>query len=213
MGKIFLALCGPSASWKTTIAEMIKENNWFITPTHFTTRARRPWEENSTHYQYISEEEFIEKTKNWDISIFTVVSWNLYWYSEKEANWEKVIFIIEPKWVAHLERYCIENKIKLISILIDVDEETRKKRFMKRDGSLDEFYRRIDVDNYITRAWKKYCDNILPSKWWPQKMYKKITKVIQAEVNWSITHKIKKIITRAKHDIKWLFIGKSLKIK
>lgn len=202
MEKTFVALCSPSTWWKTTLADMLKERDNYWTPEHFTTRDRRAWEEVKSWYTHISEEDFISNIKNWKINIFTVFNWNLYWYNANSSSSEKVIFVIEPKGIAHLERYCTENKIKLVSIFIGVDDATRKKRFLKREWNLDSYYERKITDDYISTLWPKYCDNIIYSSGWPERMYEKLKTIIQNEERWSLIHKLRKVWKKTSFQIK-----------
>ena len=202
MKRTFVALCSPSTWWKTTLANMLKERDGFWSPEHFTTRGRRKWDQIESGYTHISEESFVHRIKDWSINIFTTFDFNLYGYSADSVQDAKTLFVIEPKGIAHLERYCTEKNIRLISIFIGVDDETRKKRFLKREGSLDNYFSRKNIDDYITKLWPKYCDNILYSSGGPERMYQKLRTIILDEENGVFLHKLKKLWRKISFQIK-----------
>lgn len=201
MKKLAVAICWPSASWKTTIAEMLKLRDGYTTPRHFTTRERRALEDNS-HYEFVDEMSFIEKIKSWEITIFTTVRGNLYGFCEDvDSETGKLLYVVEPKWIAHLERYCLENQIKLVSILIDINEKERIKRIENREGNLELYHKRFKTDEYLRLAGSKYCDVVIKSTWSPEQVYNKVKRVIENEVGGSRLYKLKKAVSKAKRSL------------
>ena len=174
MSIIRLSLIWASASWKNTIANLIKEEYWFVTPDHFTTRARRTSENADDHYIYISQELFISKIINKELNIFTYLEWVFYWYSDSDKSDTKILYIIDPSGMPRLEKLCLENKDQLISIFLDVSDDLRVKRAKKRWWDAKLLENRAYMDNYLTVLGKKYSQYTIESVEWPGNTFSKV---------------------------------------
>ena len=174
MSVVRLSLIWASASWKNTIANLIKEEYWFVTPDHFTTRDRRDSEHSDDHYTYISQEEFISKIINKELDIFTYLEWVFYWYADSQESANRILYIIDPSGMPRLEKICLDNNNQLISIFLEVDDDLRIKRAKKRWWNSKLLENRAYMDNYLSILGKKYSQHTVKSVEWPGNTFSKV---------------------------------------
>jgi hypothetical protein len=172
MAKTRLSLIWASASWKNSIADLIKEKYGFVTPKHFTTRLKRPNEDD--HYMHISQEEFIAKIIEWKMDMFTFLDGTFYGYADWDISSDRILYIIDPNGLPRLEKICLQNKEQLISIFLNVSDDLRKKRAEKRWCGVQLLTDRIDMDEYLSVLGEKYSQYTINSVEWLHNTFAKV---------------------------------------
>jgi len=136
-----LVLIGKSASGKTEAAlALVKAYNFskFIT---CTTRPKRQNEVDGLDYHFFTEAEFLAKIANDEFIEYQIYNGYYYGSLKSEIANNKVV-ILEPKGFFAYK----EKGISLYSVYLDIDEETRKERILKRGDSPELASKRIEND-------------------------------------------------------------------
>ena len=162
---IILVICGKTASGKDTVVKELVEKHGFHKIPTYTTRPKRKGEKDGITYYFISEEDFKQKVKD---RFFT--EWKVYntkfgdWYygsaleDLKNAD-DKSVIILTPQGFRDIE-YNIRNQ-EIIPIYLYANNETIKKRLLKRGDNPDEAERRILHDNEDFKGFEKEVNRIV----------------------------------------------------
>lgn len=158
-----LALCGWSASGKTTILNELEKLGIERIVT-MTTRPMRPGEEEGKTYYYRSEEEF----KNLmyygffaETTSYQVANGETWWYgTPKQALYGDGAIILNPDGLKALK-----NKYNMLVFYLDVPEMELFKRLKARGDDKDEARRRINADREDFKDIRDYCDWIVADYW------------------------------------------------
>ncbi len=145
-----ILLIWPSGSWKTTIRKKIiyhkKEYNFFIAET---SRIKRDWEKNWKDYFFVDSDTIIEKHKNLENYFIEKYFSKYYWYNFKNVNLDTNL-IVTP-WIKTAEDI-LDLKERFwfkLSILLDIDLKTFKKRLESRWETLEEINKRKSSLNFL----------------------------------------------------------------
>lgn len=107
----------------------------------YTTRPARDGEKDGYTYNYITEEEFLEKKANG--FFLEAVNFNGWWYGTSNSNWNsKRVFIMTPSGTTHIPEKDIKD---CILVYFDIPLDTRRERLSKRSDA-DSVDRRITAD-------------------------------------------------------------------
>ena len=143
MSNSIIVLLGAGASGKDTTLSILKQKypNLQGCVSH-TTRPMRQTEEEGREYFFIDKEEFEAMYENGhfiETRSYNVVG-NETWYygmSEKEvtSRLEKghIIMILDLQGLLELKEYYSNGEVDIHAFYIDVDEDTRIQRYLKRD--------------------------------------------------------------------------------
>ena len=162
MSNSIIVLLGAGASGKDTTLNILKQKypNLQGCVSH-TTRPMRQTEEEGREYFFIDKEEFEAMYENGqfiETRSYNVVG-NETWYygmSEKEvtSRLEKghIIMILDLQGLLELKDYYSNGEVDIHAFYIDVDEDTRIQRYLKRDHStvemVKEMMRRLEADKH-----------------------------------------------------------------
>lgn len=159
-----IVLVGKTASGKTLIAnEMMKRGYKKIVTT--TTRPMRKKEFDGIDYDFISEDEFIEKAKNHYFLEFTSYKTiNGTWYygtplESVENAKDKSVVILSPYGCKEALSLLSDENITIFYIY--ANNNTIKSRLMKRGDNKDEAERRIKADNADFKGIELLADRII----------------------------------------------------
>ena len=160
-----LILIGKTASGKDkTVSELVSKHGFKKVIT-YTTRPMRKGEKQDITYHYISEEEFKQKIED---GFFA--EWKSYntefgtWYygsalEDLEKADDKSVIILTPDGYRDVKSK-FPNK-NIICIYIYANNETMKKRLIKRGDNKEEAERRILHDNEDFKGFEKEVNRIV----------------------------------------------------
>ena len=158
---MLVILSGVSGAGKDTIKkELLKRMDDVITLPSFTSREKRPTEEEGVQYHFITKEEFEEKIKNGDFYEYDVHHGNYYGTSRELLN-EK---IEQGKIIVKdIEVNGTENLIKLlgrdtriVTIFLKVGKEELKRRLFERGDNAQDIELRLSRLDYEESKLKLY---------------------------------------------------------
>lgn len=162
---MFTILLGKTASGKDTILNKLVSDHGYKKMVTYTTRPIRPGEIQGITYHFMSQDEFFDKIDN---SFFLehkvyhteVGDWH---YGSAKEDFEKAddhtIVILTPDGYRDFLQAC-PNKPH-ISIYINSNIETIKKRLIKRGDNHDEVNRRVLHDNEDFKNTYQLVDRIV----------------------------------------------------
>ena len=158
---MLVILSGVSGAGKDTIKkELLKRMEDVVTLPSFTSRERRPIEEEGVRYHFITKEAFEEKIKKGDFYEYDVHHGNYYGTSRELLN-EK---IEQGKIIVKdIEVNGTENLIKLlgrdtriVTIFLKVGKEELKKRLFERGDNAQDIELRLSRLDYEESKLKLY---------------------------------------------------------
>ena len=158
---MLVILSGVSGAGKDTIKkELLKRMEDVVTLPSFTSRERRPIEEEGVQYHFITKEAFEEKIKKGDFFEYDVHHGNYYGTSRELLN-EK---IEQGKIIVKdIEVNGTENLIKLlgrdtriVTIFLKVGKEELKKRLFERGDNAQDIELRLSRLDYEESKLKLY---------------------------------------------------------
>ena len=158
---MLVILSGVSGAGKDTIKkELLKRMEDVVTLPSFTSRERRPIEEEGVQYHFISKEEFEEKIRKGDFYEYDLHHGNYYGTSRELLN-EK---IEQGKIIVKdIEVNGTENLIKLlgrdtriVTIFLKVGKEELKKRLFERGDNAQDIELRLSRLDYEESKLKLY---------------------------------------------------------
>lgn len=163
MNNKIIVLCGKGASGKDTTLQLLKgQYSNLQTCVSHTTRPPRVNEEHGREYFFVDIAEFEAMHENGEfveIRDYDVANGETWYYgmSEKEISSKltlgNVIMILDVKGLKELKEYyqCSDSQVQIVSFYIDVDEDTRLDRYLKRENLtlevVEEAVRRIYADD------------------------------------------------------------------
>ena len=152
---MLVILSGVSGAGKDTIKkELLKRMEDVVTLPSFTSRERRPIEEEGVQYHFITKEEFEEKIKNNEFYEYDLHHENYYGTSRKLLN-EKmksgkiIVKDIEVNGTENLIKL-LKNDTKIVTIFLRVPKEELRRRLEHRieKASLKEIELRLNRFDY-----------------------------------------------------------------
>lgn len=169
-----ILLIGCMASGKDTILkEMINEGYAEPIISH-TSRPMRKGEKDGIEYHFVSAEEMLKMEENNEFIEFKSykVSNREEWYygvnknSLKKGLSKNYILIVDIPGMRQIKEYFKDDEdMKITTIFLDVDKETRIKRAIMRDDmtleKVKEIERRLEADDKEVYPFKEECDLIL----------------------------------------------------
>lgn len=150
-----IVLTGRSCSGKDAILNKLVKEYGYKSMVTYTTRPMRKNEIQNKTYNFISDESFIKKI---EVDFFLEYrKYNtvdgVWYYGSAKEDYEKAddntVIILTPSGLKSLKEYVekYELNLEIISIYIDVDIDTIKKRLEKRGDKKEEAERRVEADS------------------------------------------------------------------
>ena len=139
--KKVLILSGVSASWKSSIAEVLKKEYGFSQPIQFTTRKART-DTELDEYVFLTKNTYFTKLNNGDFANFQLYNGNFYAISKYFPEGNSLI-IVDTIGKLQLEKFLKENGVETKSIYVEIDKPTMVERLaLLRRSTVDEIRKR-----------------------------------------------------------------------
>lgn len=145
-------LVGPSASGKTTVAQLLVERLGLARAVTTTTRKRRAGESLGA-YNFISKNSFSDK----DMVERQEYAGNYYGLSKKAADSSNLV-ILEPEGAMKLRDYCKVMGRSCYIIGLKVSKRVQAERMVQRGDSAHIIHERIACDSEVFRDFESVCD-------------------------------------------------------
>lgn len=154
-----LGICGKSGSGKDTLIRMIKDRNKEIyRMVKASDRPPRKYEKNGQDYWYFTKEDFKEAERTGSfitVQSFKVANGETWDYGIFQNDIEEYLdsdclclIILTPYEVEALYKKLNKNQLdKLYILYLNITDDIRRKRLLKRGDDLAEINRRIEADN------------------------------------------------------------------
>lgn len=150
MDDILLLLIGESGSGKTVLATYLQNHYGLRVLPSYTTRPKR--NDSANDHIYVSYDEY-QKLEN----IVAENCYNGYMYCATEKQCDNSdIYVIDVEGLQQLKRQY--NKKKLISIYVEVSENTRIQRMRTRGDTTEMIMSRLCNDRHVFKNVKNMCD-------------------------------------------------------
>lgn len=148
-----LAICGKSASGKSTAAKRLKEilGDRVHIVKSYTTREERINDPEDKNTHIFVNAKFYANHKKDAIAVYDSPSGYHSWVDVSSFREDKInIYVIDPKAVVNeLYPWCIKNNWELTTIYIDIPESIRFDRFTARNGNAENFEHEAHLDKSI----------------------------------------------------------------
>lgn len=140
-----IILVGPSAAGKTFIRDKFKERGYSI-DVSYTSREKRPGEEDGIDYKFISKEEF-EKRIEQNL-FYEYVSYNGNYYGTGLKEWNTSdIFVMESEGVTKIHT---EDRKNCIIFYVNTPLSIRLERMKERGWDSEKILQRLKTDeNFV----------------------------------------------------------------
>ena len=158
-------ITGLNNSGKSTLANFLK--GWGYKPVlEYTTRPMREGEKNNMDYHFISDEKFNKMNTAGEFAEVLIVQTvhGLWKYGATKKDLKTVendyLLVCGPSQVGQL----IDSGVSALTILLDIDRETARKRAMARGtigDDLEEFERRFTADELYVNAIRNKVSMVL----------------------------------------------------
>ena len=158
---MLVILSGVSGAGKDTIKkELLKRMDDVITLPSFTSREKRPTEEEGVQYHFITKEEFEEKIKNGDFYEYDVHHGNYYGTSRelmgnKIKEGKIIVKDIEVNGTENLLKI-LGNDTRIVTIFLKVEKEELKRRLIERGDNIQDIEVRLGRLEYEEDKIKLY---------------------------------------------------------
>lgn len=144
INKKVLILSWVSASWKSSIAEVLKKEYGFSQPIQFTTRKART-DTELDEYVFLNKPTYFTKLNNGDFANFQLYNNEFYAISKYFPEGNSVI-IVDTIGKLQLEKFLKESGIETKSIYVEIDKPTMVERLTTLRRSTVEEIRRREKD-------------------------------------------------------------------
>ena len=181
MSFMLLAICGKSGSGKTTLLYYLEQLGFERIVT-YTTRPKRPGEEDDITYHYIDKDLFNKLNESHffaETTSYYVNGGDKWFYgtaNEDLKSDKDQVLIVNPDGLATLRQF----KVPMIAFYIDVPDFELRKRLEKRGDNKDEIKRRLmaDEEDFNEKIINRLVDWYV-ADWWssPFDMAEKIERV------------------------------------
>lgn len=159
---MLLVIIGKSGSGKDSVVKEFEKNGWKKI-IKYTNRPKRNGEIDGIDYHFVSIN-FMEEKSFFSEESFTVASGDTWYYGISSEDLYKSLFtdkknnyviIMTPTEYKKLNKILYTTKgIDYISAQIDIPDDIRRERLIKRGDNIEEINRRIEADNKDFEGWE-----------------------------------------------------------
>lgn len=154
--KPLFLIIGPSGSGKTTIVRALAKKHGLKVATSYTTRAKRPGEEDGFDHHFVSDEEF-DRLDN--LHAMHEIGKDRYGTSEEEID-NSDLYIVDLSGAEYVKRHWA-GKRKLVVIALYVEPAVSRKRMLERGDSEEVIQRRLAEEKLAFRSIEGKCNIML----------------------------------------------------
>ena len=150
MSKIII--CGPSSSGKDHFRKTLQTSGFkYAVP--YTSRPKRDGEVEGIDYHFVEEAEF--KNAVYENHIYVYSCFNGWYYGISNVQWKLCnVFVLSPDSISKIP---ITDRKECSIIYLDISEETRRERLLKRgDMPGDSIERRFEADRKDFKDFKDF---------------------------------------------------------
>lgn len=140
-------IVGKSASGKDSVARLLKERLGYKAVVSYTDRPMRDGETNGVEHYFVSRLEMDKLLERDDILAKTEINGNRYCATATSMDLDTKIYIIDPAGVEYLSPKAYDLGIKLTVFYIDVDDDIRYERAVKRGDNEDVIKKRFQSES------------------------------------------------------------------
>ena len=158
----FVILCGPSGAGKSTLRQsMIREIKVLTSTVSFTTRARRPSEEDKKDYFFISKEQFFQKVQRGEMLEWAQVYGCYYGTSRQQVEkiWSEggaVIKDLDLQGLRSVRESCPQSLT--VGVFPDSKEEAENRMAKRKAGPNENSDLRLEAYTSEVEQLKKCVD-------------------------------------------------------
>jgi guanylate kinase len=147
-----IIIVGKSASGKDFLKNRLKNKNNLFHSISTTTRPRRDGELNNVDYRFVDDIHF--KRMISDNEFFEWNCFNGWYYGTELKQWKtKDVFIMTPSGIAKIP---LKDRLESFVIYLDISNEVRAERLVKRGLTGDDSGRRMAADEIDFKDFKDY---------------------------------------------------------
>ena len=151
---VLMCILGESSSGKDTLVNHLCKTSNLTQLISYTTRPQRK-NEGATHI-FVDEDIYNSMKENNKIAAYTNINNNRYW-STVEQLYDSDFYVIDPIGVDSLKNLNLPN-LRIVTVYIDVPEDIRKERAMKRGDDVVTYKSRCFSERNQFREMKKNMD-------------------------------------------------------
>ena len=151
---VLMCILGESSSGKDTLVNHLCKTSNLTQLISYTTRPQRK-NEGATHI-FVDEDIYNSMKENNKIAAYTNINNNRYW-STVEQLYDSDFYVIDPIGVDSLKNLNLPN-LRIVTVYIDVPEDIRKERAMKRGDDVVTYKSRRFSERNQFREMKKNMD-------------------------------------------------------
>lgn len=148
-------LVGASGSGKDYLLRKLIEKNLKYSP-KLTTRPKRTLEIDGVDYNFITNDTFISLLESNQIKAYQhfIIEGVDWYYSISKENFDNnQVFIMTPHEIKSLSK---EDRKECFIVYLDIKEDIRRSRILKRDDNNDSVERRINSDKIDFKDFDEY---------------------------------------------------------
>ena len=158
---VLMCVMAESAAGKDRLVNELCNRNHLTQLISYTTRARRA-NEDDTHI-FVNEETYQQMKDDNNIAAYTYINGNHYWSTINQL-YESDFYVIDPRGVESLKALNLP-KLHLITVYVNVPEDTRKERARLRGDDMNVYRNRCLSEREQFRDMKKNMnvDYVVPN--------------------------------------------------
>lgn len=151
---VLFCVMAESAAGKDTLVNRLCQISNFTQLISYTTRPQRP-NEGATHI-FVDEDCYHQTKQNNEIAAYTYINNNHYW-STIDQLYDSDFYVIDPIGVQSLRALNLPN-LRIVTVYINVPEDTRKQRAMERGDNPSVYRARCISERNQFKDMKKNMD-------------------------------------------------------
>ena len=140
-----IILVGESACGKSSIEKVLVNKYGYDKTVSYTTRPPRDGEIDGVDYNFITEDEFIEKNRSgYFVEIGAYNGW--FYGTTKKQYTDKTVCVLTPHGLRQIQKKLKDENVNICSFYINVPRRDRLIQILKRGDDIDESIRRNQSD-------------------------------------------------------------------
>lgn len=175
---MIICLLGKSGSGKSTIEAMLEKNDGFHRIISYTSRKKRPAEENGKDYFFMDREIMERMYKEGSLIELIEYQGNYYGTPKVEARYSDWVIVIEQEGFKTLKNK-LGNTCDVIGIGLKIKSSTSFNRCMSREGSdYNQVAERVEQDREIFDNLESVVDKVVNADREINEVYAEVLSII-----------------------------------